>query len=279
MTTTCIINSTLLPQNTQNYESFSVTDLADYATLQNQVRPSATHLVYYAALLICIAGCTGNLLGIIVWLNKEFRKMSRFVICITLAVANTVSLAFGEITTSYFQVGEFLSQSDIICQTKIVLVGISLHLDSWLIVYLSIERFLALFRPHLSKIIFGQVKTVLYVLTVTLLSTAFNFVFAISHVSVVKFKDGTGMCNFDPSILNQIRYLLRGQIPLLLIIPCNIVIIGKVMAQYKKMRNAVAVTQQQIQKNKSIKASVLTLSITLSYISFSCPLMFLVSAA
>ncbi len=199
--------------------------------------------------------------------------MSRCVICITLALANTVTLlvGFGEITTSYFQVGEFLSQSDIICQTKIVLVGISLHLDSWLIVYLSIERFLALFRPHGSKIIFGRVKTVLYVLTVTLISTALNSFFAINHVSVVKLKDSRGMCNFDPGILNQIRYLLRGQIPLLLVIPCNIVIIGKVMAQYKKMRNAVAVTRQQIQKNKSIKASVLTLSITLSYIAFLLP--------
>ncbi len=46
---------------------------------------------------------------------------------------------------------------------------------------------------------------------------------------------------------------------------CNIIIIGKVIGQYLKMGNVVAVTQQQLQRKCSLKVSTMTLSITVTY--------------
>ncbi len=70
---------------------------------------------------------------------------------------------------------------------------------------------------------------------------------------------------YEDSTRLQIIQHLAGVIPLCIIIPCNIIITVKVILQIRSMRGVVAPNQQQQLKKKSIKVTILTLSITLSF--------------
>ncbi len=67
------------------------------------------------------------------------------------------------------------------------------------------------------------------------------------------------------------RQFLIDVIPLHIIIPCNVVIVIKVISGYMDIRHSIQLTQQQVAKKKFIKANILTLSITLSFIVLIVP--------
>ncbi len=84
--------------------------------------------------------------------------------------------------------------------------------------------------------------------------------------------NGTQYCKFNTdNLLFKIRQFLIGLIPLCAIIPCNILIIIKVILQIRSMQGVIEPTQQQILKKKSIKVTILTLSINLNFIILIIP--------
>ncbi len=231
------------------------------------------YLAFSAALLITIAGCIGNCLSVTIWSTKEFRKMSRSIICVSLAVANSVALVigFGQFTFISLYEEDFLAQSKLSCLVGNMLGGITVQLDSYLILYFSVERVIGLFKPNAVKTMFNRKKTIAYVLVITIVCAALNITVTLFDVSVVKMEGGIEVCHVKLTILNVLLYLLTSIIPLIIVIPCNIVIVFKLITQYRKMRNVVAVTQQQLQKKRSMRASTLTLSVTLSYLALILP--------
>ncbi len=228
-------------------------------------------VVYYTKLFLIIIGGGGNI-GI--WMTSEFRKMSRSVICITLAFANTtyLSLQISLSTTLYFY-GEDLifAVNDTLCRLFDVLLNTSLHLDSFLILYLSVERCAAVFSPHLVKRLFDQTTAAYYIVIITVIFLVFNLSGSILASSLTQLPQGRQYCSVDMSLITIIRRLFIAIIPLIVIIPTNIVIIVKVISQHRDMRQCIAVTQQQLTKKKSIKVTILTLSITFSYIVLNIP--------
>ena len=232
----------------------------------------ALEVVYYLKLFILIIGGVGNLCSVAIWLCKEFRKTARSTICIVLALANTVFLGLltGQATAVHFDGFEFLSISDVSCRVQSVLIGISRQMDSWLILLLSAERFAAVVTPYIVKILFDRSKTALYVFIVTLVIVVFNVVVVMHDPSAVKLRTETQTCEGEPTVLFPL--LLMSQIPLLFIIPLNITIVVKVVAQYRRTRHTIAVTMQQKQLKKSLKVTASTLSITLSHIILILPL-------
>ena len=98
--------------------------------------------VYYIKLLLLPIGLVGNSLGFYIWMTKDFRKMPHSVAFLTLALANTLYLIHhSEISTSlHFFKEDILMTSDLSCQMTFCLFKLSLQLDSWSIVLLSIER-------------------------------------------------------------------------------------------------------------------------------------------
>ncbi len=190
-----------------------------------------------------------------------------------LAVANTMQLiaGIGHSTTEYFGGDRFLATSDFSCGVKSILFSFSQHMHGGLILYLTIERLTAVFCPFIVKIIFNRSKAALYVFIISVVFLVFN-VFVVMHdTSVMGLHDGTQICKTDLSVRVLIRQLFIGPIPLLIITPCNIVLVTKVLVQYRSVRHFVLLTQQQQIKKKSIKASILTLTFTLSYILLALP--------
>ncbi len=111
---------------------------------------------------------------------------------------------------------------------------------------------------------------------ITIIVLTFNVYFATHLVSFMERHGGSRSCKIDDfhSIQSKITEysLMNSLIPLSVIIPCNILITIKVIFQIRSMRGVIAVTEQQELKKKSIKVTILTLSITLNFIILTLPM-------
>ena len=241
-------------------------------TKENRLSDLVLEVVYYLKVLILIVGVFGNSCSVAIWLSKEFRKSARSTICVVLAFANTafLLLVVGQATGLQFDGFEFFSGSDVSCRVKSVLLGISRQMDSWLILLLTGERFFAVITPYALTSIFDRSKTALYVLIITLAILLFNVAIITHDVSLVNFSIETLTCEYARALI--LKQLIMAQTPLLFIIPLNTVIVIKVIAQYRRMRHTIAVTQQDIQKRKSLRITASTLSITLSHVILVLPI-------
>ncbi len=239
----------------------------------NQIKGSVLDIVYFVKLFVIVFGSIGNCLNVAIWLSMEYRKMSRSVVYVTLSVVNTTFLVLqlGQSTTVHFNGGHFLAHSDISCQIKSILLLTSDHLDSYLILFLCFERFVAVFRPLAVKMIFDRTKIAIYVLTIVLASLVVHAIIAIYDVSSSKLPNGKSVCKVDETPRVLIREIILGYLHFAVMIPCNIVIIVTVIRQYRIMKHCIVDTQHQVQKTKSIRVSIFTLSITLSYIALMLP--------
>ncbi len=245
---------------------------------ENKMSDLALGTVYYLKVLVFIFGCFGNLCSIGIWLTKQFRQTARSTICIVLAFANTafLILMMGESTTLYFNgftLFDNLYTSNISCRIKSALFAVSRQMDSWLILLLSVERLFAVVTPYIVKIVFDRCKTAIYVLVITLLILVFNIVILMYSSSLDMLSTDKQTCivaKIDPTIL--FPQMLMAQIPLLFIIPLNLVISIRTIIQHRHIRHTIAVTQQQMHKKKSLKVTVSTLSIALTHIILVLPI-------
>ena len=233
-------------------------------------------IIYYAKLFFIVIGLFGNFLSCYVWTTKYFRRVPHSVVCFTLAVTNTMYLTinFQLSTVDYVFQGDIKIASHLSCQVLACLHGFSQHVDSWLIVLLSLERSIGVFSHHFAKIAFNRLKALIYVVLIIIILLAFNIFFATQQITFEQRLDGSKSCKVEDilSIEFKIREYMNCLIPLSVIIPCNILIVVKVIFQIRSMRGVIAVTQQQALKKKSIKVTVLTLSITLSFLILTLPM-------
>ncbi len=129
-----------------------------------------------------------------------------------------------------------------------------------------------MFSQRKAKLIFTRVKASIYVTLISAILLVLDINFAQHNVAYGTAPNGTHYCKFNTeNLLFKMRQFLIGLIPLCVIIPCNILIIIKVILQIRSMRGVIALTQQQILKKKSIKVTILTLSINLNFIILIIP--------
>ncbi len=264
---------TIFPKDAMPMNGSNVGRLFPKQPVGKQGFDPAMEVVYYAKLLLFIAGSFGNLVSLGIWLTKQFRKMSRSVVCSALALVNTlyITLIFTNSTTWHFSREYILSRSDISCKIKIALLGFTQHLNACLILLLSLERLVAVLSTYLVKVIFDRKKTAIYAAVLTIIILAFDVYFVVNNVSSWKPFQTYTACKLVKTFWFQMRKVLFDFIPLIVMIPCNIIIVIKVIYEHLKMRHSIAVTQQQVAKKKSIKVSVLTLSVTISHIVLTVP--------
>ena len=233
-------------------------------------------IIYYVKLCFIIIGFFGNFLSCYIWTTKYFRRVPHSVVCFTLALTNTLYLTVNFIlsTMGHFFEGDIPIANQASCQVLACLLGSSQQLDSWLTVLLSIERSIGVFSQRIAKIIFNRLKALIYVVLIVIPLLTYNVYFVTHHVSFVERNDGSKSCKIEDvhSIHYRIKDYLVAIIPLPVIIPCNILIIIKVVFQIRSMQGVIAVTEQQALKKKSIKVTILTLSITLNFLILTLPM-------
>ena len=109
----------------------------------------AIALLIWILPVVIIFGTTGNVLSFILMLQREMRQTSTYFYLAILAVADTIVLFVSAFKTWIRTWSEFelLHISDASCKTLMFLAYFSLHLSAWLIVAVTIERFIVVWFP------------------------------------------------------------------------------------------------------------------------------------
>lgn len=99
--------------------------------------------------IIITIGTIGNILSFVVMLQREMRQTSTFFYLAALAVADTVVLVMSALKTwiRLFSGFEMLHISNLSCKVFMFCTYLSLHLSAWLIVAVTVERFIVVWFP------------------------------------------------------------------------------------------------------------------------------------
>lgn len=139
------------------------------------MQDNPTYLLAMALLLwllpvVIIVGTIGNIFSFILMLQREMRQTSTYFYLAILAVADTVVLFVSAFKTwirawSNF---ELLHISDASCKILMFLTYFSLHLSAWLIVAVTVERFILVRFPLKAKSICSTSRAKLTTLSITM---------------------------------------------------------------------------------------------------------------
>ena len=162
------INDTVLNINDTNVTATTPTSRGG---LQNNAtyRLAITLLIWSLPVVI-IFGTLGNIFSFILMLQREMRHTSTYFYLAILAVADTVVLFVSAFKTwirtwSNF---ELLHISDASCKTLMFLVYFSLHLSAWLVVAVTVERFIVVWFPLKATSICSTTRAKLTIVGITL---------------------------------------------------------------------------------------------------------------
>ena len=147
---------TFLADNEKNLEYV----LKSKQLLNYQKVLSFTKYNVFTHTVMILFGIPGNILCILTIRQKSFSKMSRTPIIITLSLVDILYLIIQYIRTVYTHIHKrsILHISSITCKIGDFSYLFCVHMDAWMIVVMSIERFLAVYKPYTVKRIFTSVK-------------------------------------------------------------------------------------------------------------------------
>ncbi len=223
--------------------------------------------MHFVVIQLILFKFLGNIFSIIIWLKRDFIRMPRSSACILLAIADSMFLmtSVPNSIVKYINGGgrELLATNEFFCRLMIVTFGTSKLLDSWMIVTLTAERFCGVIKPYLFNLYFTRRNIGIVVATITSIIIGMSL-YASLETKFHVFPDGKQACLPKKGLFNEIRAILYGTIPLVIVIPCNIMIMVKLYQQKKKMK---MLTQKDALSNekKSYNVTVMILSVTVSY--------------
>lgn len=109
----------------------------------------AIDLIKYCLPIIIFIGTFGNVMSFLIMVQREMRQTSTFFYLATLAVADTVVLYISAFKTWIMVLTgfELLHQGPAACKLSIFTTQFCVHFSAWLIVAVTVERFLAVWFP------------------------------------------------------------------------------------------------------------------------------------
>ena len=126
-----------------------------HIALHGSEYPYSVHVQYtiiaYTVMIIC--GLPGNILCILTIKKTSLRRTARASLCVLLSVVDSCFL----ITQYVRMIGHYLNQDDYINVSKIMCKFgdfsyiYFVHMDAFIIVLISIERLMAVYKPYLVK--------------------------------------------------------------------------------------------------------------------------------
>lgn len=141
------INDTILYLNDSNVTE--IPHMGGEGMQTNPTRRLAIALLIWLLPVVIIFGTIGNIFSFVLMLQREMRHTSTYFYLAILAVADTVVLFVSAFKTWIRTLSNFelLHISDASCKTLTFLTYFSLHLSAWLIVAVTIERFIVVWFP------------------------------------------------------------------------------------------------------------------------------------
>jgi len=143
-TFTTVIPDDNLTSNSDT-ESVTVVDGLYYP----EARRAAMFMIRYLFPLVVFIGTSGNALTAAVLIRQPMRTTSVYAYLLALTVADTLVLYVSAFKTWIRVVTgiEWLHSSDAACRTLMFLFVVGLHLSAWLIVLVTLDRFIAVCLP------------------------------------------------------------------------------------------------------------------------------------
>ena len=240
------------------------------------VRDTAAYKTSIAILIwtlppIILFGTTGNIFSFILMLQREMRQTSTYFYLAILAVADTMVLFVSAFKTwirtwSNF---ELLHISDGSCKTFMFLTYFSLHLSGWLIVAVTVERFIVVWFPLKATSICNTTRarftTVIIVLVLFLLNV--HLFWTAELVS----NPGTGDKNCGMLQDNELLY--KDVVPWLHLavysfVPSCALLIFNTLIIVSLIRHRQVVVSQMTKDDRRTRYNHRKLAITLLWVSF-----------
>lgn len=136
---------------TRNWtENVNITTNVSYGDLKSEpFYVLAIDLIKYCLPIIIFIGTFGNVLSFLIMVQREMRQTSTFFYLATLAVADTIVLYISAFKTwiTVMTGFELLHQGPAACKISIFMTQFCVHFSAWLIVAVTVERFLAVWFP------------------------------------------------------------------------------------------------------------------------------------
>ena len=134
--------------------------------------------------IIIIFGIIGNALSFIVWTKgRRCKKLPGGIYLRALAVSDTTALLIPAMNEAISLVTTFNPKHEISFFCKLEIVGrhFGLLVSSWIIVYFTVERTIAIFRPTLSTGLVGKAATITLMAAIFVVNLMLNFPFGVVY--------------------------------------------------------------------------------------------------
>ncbi len=240
------------------------------------VRTEVFNFLMYFAIVLCIVGSAGNILIIKIMRRKRFRIMPRSLICLTLAITDLVFLINYFITEILAAIGVniYLTVWNFSCRLYLWLAPLMtflMHVDAWLVTMMSCERLTAVVWPLQVHTIItrGRIKAVICFIIIFFI--LFDF-----EESVRPDYFHLDVCSLDDKLFSGIFYIkfqvtvyLVSVVPLMVIIPTNIIIVIYLIKHVKAQRNMGSGTRHS---NEAQKVTLMLVSVSLAFIILVGPI-------
>lgn len=263
-------NSTVnLTQPVNKSENSSVTQSVDL--LSNPTYNLALGLIMWTLPVIITVGTIGNIFSFMVMIQREMRQTSTFFYLAVLAVADTIVLFMSAFKTwirlcSGF---EMLHFSDATCKLFTFLTYFSLHMSAWLIVAVTVERFIVVWFPLKATSICSAKRAKL-----TTLGLGIGFFLLNAHLFwtadlITDPKSGQKTC----AMLQNNQFLYKEVIPwvhltLYSFIPFVSLLVFNILIVVSLIKHRQIITSQMTRADKRTRYNHRRLAITLLCISF-----------
>ena len=226
----------------------------------------------YLIISMCVLGIPGNLVIIIIMKRPPFHEMPHSVICLAIAVTDLCYLIYimvGSVMDTIMGTDRFLIK---FCQFYMAFTYLGFHLDSWLIVFLTYERAIAVAWPLKTAYLVTKkrIKTAIIVLVVFFLLWDSVYIFRDEVLKVdvgnITFEICEDMNHFGMpenlfKIYDEMTELFSSLIPLAFVIIGNIGIMYKLYTQ-RKVRAQLG----QQGGNEMSKTNVMIITVTTTFV-------------
>ena len=244
----------------------------------------------YIPPVIIVLGTVGNTLSILVMLRKQFRHTTMSFHLIALAIADTLALYCGLLPIcldAYLSTN--LGHSIFLCKMRNLLVFYVSHTASWILVCLTLERFVAVIFPHYCRL-FTKARAAIILAFIILILLIFDLHFFwtfhlqehtsqyIDPLTNTTKNHTTRVCwvykeheDFLTNTWPWIDLALFSLLPFMFIIIGNISICIKLGLTYYNRRKLGSSTNQSQNQTKLISTSIVLGSVSLIFVVSTLP--------
>ncbi len=232
---------------------------------------------FYIAIVYLIVGGGGNAAIFKVMSDPKFSTKARRILCFSLAITDVMMIIVNFlISTLEMLYGTAVYNIHrILCKVHNPVVYIICHINAWILILLTFERLIAVFRPFNIHDIFSAARVKGIVTTLVVISIIWNGELAYRFDLINEGNSSYCISLHDFNLTKAMFFkdfvgeIFVSVIPILIMVPSNIALIIK-MYQNKKQRQQLGVNTSRGQ-NDSVKFNTMVISVTSAFVILYLP--------